>query len=148
MVPAAPPRLSTTICCPSAADHDWPTRRAVASTDSPAGKGTTSRMGLAGEGCASAAAETSSSARHEDVRTICSPLAQYSGLPALPSLRSTLDRLYVSAGEINRGPHRDGIADVIRERRLGPLPESLLGDQPVSRELQDILAVDVSESRE
>jgi len=28
MVPPAPPRLSTRICCPRAADHDCPTRRA------------------------------------------------------------------------------------------------------------------------
>src|SRR5882672_7491724 len=48
MVPPAPPRLSTRIGWPRAADHAWPTSRAVASTDSPAGKGTTSRIGFAG----------------------------------------------------------------------------------------------------
>src|SRR5712692_5374734 len=48
IVPPAPPRLSTRTCCPRAADQDWPTSRAVASTDSPAGKGTTSRIGFAG----------------------------------------------------------------------------------------------------
>src|SRR3979490_68176 len=48
IVPPAPPRLSTRICWPRAVDHDWATRRAVASTDSPAGKGTTSRIGFVG----------------------------------------------------------------------------------------------------
>src|ERR1700693_5235824 len=67
IVPPAPPRLSTTICAPRAADHDWPTSRAVASTDSPAGKGTTSRIGFAGY-CAKAPLPKTRETRRSVVR--------------------------------------------------------------------------------
>src|SRR5258708_14631113 len=65
IVPPAPPRLSTRICWPRAADHGWATRRAVASTDSPAGKGTTSRIGFAGYCAKAPCARASSNARQE-----------------------------------------------------------------------------------
>src|SRR5712671_3451290 len=65
IVPPAPPRLSTRICWPRAADHDWPTRRAVASTDSPAGKGTTRRIGFVGYCAKAPCARASSNARQE-----------------------------------------------------------------------------------
>src|SRR6266513_5151152 len=71
IVPPAPPRLSTRICCPSAADHDWPTRRAVASTDSPAGKGTTRRIGFAGY-CAKAPVPKTRETRKRSSRFISS----------------------------------------------------------------------------
>src|SRR5437879_1548997 len=71
IVPPAPPRLSTRICCPRASDQDWPTRRAVASTDSPAGKGTTRRIGFAGY-CAKALAPKAREARKRSARFISS----------------------------------------------------------------------------
>src|SRR5712671_3664325 len=65
IVPPAPPRLSTRICWPRAVDHDWATRRAVASTDSPAGKGTTSRIGFAGYCAKAPVPKASSSAKQK-----------------------------------------------------------------------------------
>src|SRR5882672_2835547 len=113
MVPPAPPRLSTTICCPNAADHDWPTRRAVASTDSPAGNGTTMRMGLAGY-CAKppVAAATNKSVDHASLRFIISSSAK-GALPSRPV--AALERLDITADEIDRSTHGDGVANVVRK---------------------------------
>src|SRR5258708_27611656 len=64
-VPPAPPRLSTRICWPRAADHGWATRRGAASTASPGGKGTRSRIGFAGYGAKAPCARAGRNARQE-----------------------------------------------------------------------------------
>src|SRR5258708_32925087 len=108
IVPPAPPRLSTRICWPRAADHDWPTRRAVASTDSPAGKGTTRRIGFAGY-CAKAP------------------------VPRARETRKRSSRFISSRSEFGRDPVRN-IADpqrpVVHLAVLGP---ALLGGEDLQR---------------
>src|SRR2546430_12983410 len=42
--------------------------------------------------------------------------------------------LDVAACDIDRRLHRNRVADIVRERGLGPLAQASRGDQPVSRE--------------
>src|SRR6266545_6360143 len=80
------------------------------------------------------------------------PLLQYSRLPPLagllpPAPAGALERLDVAACDVDRRSHRDRVADIVGERRFGPLAQASRGDQPVSREFQDVTPVDVRESR-
>src|SRR5258708_30510342 len=96
IVPPAPPRLSTRICWPRAADHGWASRRGVASTDSPAGKGTTSRIGFAGYCAKAPCARDRSNIKQESSPPflrrgaceaggeVCSPPPPAFGVPLLP----------------------------------------------------------------
>src|SRR5258708_34746771 len=65
IVPPAPPRLSTRAGGRRAADDGWGRRRGVEATDSPGGKGTTSRIGFAGYCAKAPCARGSSNARQE-----------------------------------------------------------------------------------
>src|SRR5713226_7300436 len=57
----------------------------------------------------------------------------------LPSaLAGAPERLDVPARQIDGRTHGNRVADVVRKRGFGPLAQRLRGDQPVSRELQDI----------
>src|SRR2546429_9748566 len=68
-------------------------------------------------------------------------------VPLSPALAGAFERLDVAACDIDRRLHRNRVADIVRERGLGPLAQASRGDQPVSRELQYVLPVDVGESR-
>src|SRR5688572_12793786 len=52
MIPLAPPRLSTTTCCPSCSVSFWLTIRARMSGEPPGGEGTMKRIGFVGYACA------------------------------------------------------------------------------------------------
>src|SRR5262245_35497845 len=56
MLPPAPPRLSTTTCCPQTSVNFWPSRRAIVSVAAPGGNGTMMRIGRPGYCCSAACA--------------------------------------------------------------------------------------------
>src|SRR4249920_1672256 len=76
MLPAAPPRLSITICCLSASDSCGLNMGESTSAPPPGGHGTIQRMGLAGYpwACATPAASRAASSTRRNFMTFTAPL--------------------------------------------------------------------------
>src|SRR5262245_39565625 len=97
MFPPAPPRLSTTTCCPHDSVILWATRRAMVSVAAPGANGTMMRIGRVGY-CASAACAAPAPS-HDSTATskqlvVTFIFSSLTALPATASLRRNVGVLH------------------------------------------------------
>src|SRR5436305_5768737 len=95
ILPPAPPRSSTTICCPSFSERNWPISRATMSLAPPAANETIQRTGREGKACAHAGRDRSAGDPARATAPASCRNRRRGRSMALPSAMATTERFFL-----------------------------------------------------